>query len=221
MELNLTEELLLLFLDDKKGREVTSHIYVNYGLAGAILSDLVLIHKIDVKDKKIIILNSKLTNYPVFDDFLKLIRHSHRNKSIKYWARKLGYNRKIKKKILKNLIIKGILKKEESYLFGFIPIIRYPAKNLKPKQLIKNKLYKIIIDNKVPDEKSVMLISLIGVCKLTRQVFKNKEDHKIAKQKIKTMIKDNKMGEMVNETIKNIHTALISTIATSAAVASR
>ena len=77
--LNLMEELLLLALDDEKGKIISSSsCALPYGLRGALLLELFLAEKIDVVDKKIVVIVHLLrfinaisqTSFPLIISFM-------------------------------------------------------------------------------------------------------------------------------------------------------
>ena len=64
--LNLMEELLLLALDDEKGKIISSSsCALPYGLRGALLLELFLAEKIDIVDKKIGVIDKSNTGNEV------------------------------------------------------------------------------------------------------------------------------------------------------------
>ena len=88
--LNLMEELLLLALDDEKGKIISSSsCALPYGLRGALLLELFLAEKNDVVDKKIDVINKNNTGNEVLDNALNIINTHHKQKTVKFWVTKL------------------------------------------------------------------------------------------------------------------------------------
>ena len=111
--LNLMEELLLLALDDKKGKVLlSSSTELPYALRGAVLLELVNAKKIDIVNKKVVLIDSTMTGNPILNNALELIENKSKEKSIGYWISRLGYKMKsLRKDLLSGLMDKGILEK--------------------------------------------------------------------------------------------------------------
>ena len=74
--LNLMEELLLLALDDKKGKVLlSSSTELPYALRGAVLLELVNAKKIDIVNKKVVLIDSTMTGNPILNNALELIKN--------------------------------------------------------------------------------------------------------------------------------------------------
>ena len=48
----------------------------------------------------------------------------------------------------------------------------FPTRNTAPENEIRKKLYEVVLEDKEPDPKSCVLISLISACHLRKAVFK-------------------------------------------------
>ena len=211
MVLQLFEKFILLALDQKKGRFLIDSFSLNYGLAGAILLELSDLNKIVIKNKKITVIDNKLTNNPIIDASLKLINKSTKDKKPRHWIYKLGNKSSgFKRIILKDLNEKGILRKEtKNYLSGLIKIKRYPVLNPKEVNEIKDRVKKVVLEKEKPDIEVILILSLMASCKLTRILFATKKEHKEAKKKIRELTKDIEISEAINQTLKEIQAAII------------
>ncbi len=79
--LNLMEELLLLALDDEKGKIIfSSSSALPYGLRGALLLELTLANKIDIVNKKLVVIDNTPTNNPLLNSALDIISDHHKEK---------------------------------------------------------------------------------------------------------------------------------------------
>ncbi len=211
MALQLFEKFILIALDQKKGRFLIDSFSLNYGLAGAILLELSDRNKIVIKNKRITIVDNKLTKNPIIDASLKLINKTKKDKKPRYWIYKLGNKSSgFKRIILKDLNEKKILRKEtKNYLGKLIKIRRYPVVNPKEVNEIKSKLKKVVLEKEKPDIDVILILSLMASCKLTRILFATKKDHREAKKKIRELTKDIEISEAVSQTLKEIQAAII------------
>ena len=202
--LNLMEELLLLALDDEKGKIISSSsCALPYGLRGALLLELFLAEKIDVVDKKIVVINKNNTGNEVLDNALNIINTYHKQKTVKFWITKLTSKMKeLRKDLLNQLITKGILEQQDKKVLWVIPATRYPTKNPVIENRVRKRIIGIVLHNDKLDERSSMLISLINACELIKEVFP-KDNLKDAKKKIKNIIQDEKVGKAITSQISD------------------
>jgi hypothetical protein len=198
------EELLLLALDDEKGKIISSSsCALPYGLRGALLLELVLAEKIDVVDKKIVVINKNNTGNEVVDNALNIIDTYHKQKTVKFWITKLTSKMKeLRKDLLNQLITKGILEQQDKKVLWVIPATRYPTKNPVIENRVRKRIIGIVLHNEKLDERSSMLISLINACELIKEVFP-KDNIKDAKKKIKNIIQDEKVGKAITSQISD------------------
>jgi hypothetical protein len=78
----------------------------------------------------------------------------------------------------------------------------FPTRNTAPENEVRKKLYEVVLENKEPDPKICVLISLISACHLRKEVFK--ENYKAAKERIGEISKKSKIGIAVKKTIKKM-----------------
>lgn len=221
MELNLYEHFMLLALDNKKGKYLIDSLSLNYSLAGAILFEMVLLEKLDIKDKRISVKNPVPTGNFVIDETLRLIRKKGNRKKIKRYVNILGSRaNRFKKSIIKDLLKHGIIKKVRKKFLGLIPYTRYPEINSKPEKNLRDQLHKIIFGEAKPDERYVMLLSLIDSCKLLRLLYPDKKTHKEARKRIEGITKEFEISEAVSQTIKEVRAAIVASTVSASVVTS-
>jgi len=211
MNLHLFEKFILIALDQKSGRFLIDALSLNYGLAGAVLLELSEENKIVIRNKKIEIIDQKLTNNKVFDSTIELLKKTKKNRKARYWIYKIGNKSSdYKKIILQDLYNRKILKTEiRKFLWGLIQVKRYPIMNQKIVEDIKAKLKKVVLDAQKPDIDTLLLLSLMASCKLTRVLFRTKKEHREAQKRIKDLTRDIEISDVVSQTLKEIQTAVL------------
>ncbi len=211
MQLNLVEKFILLALDKKKGKFLIDTLSLNYGIAGAILLELSEMNKISIQNKKIIVTDKMLTKISIVDDCIKLIDNSKKPRRAKYWINKIGNKSSgFKKLILSDLYNKKIIRINKStYIWGLFTFYKYPLINTKLVDEIKVKLKRIVLESKKTDLESLLLLSLMNSCKLTRVLFTNRKEHRAANKKIKELTKSIEISEAVSQTLKEIQSAVL------------
>ena len=209
MTLNLIDELLLLALDDEKGTFISDSFSFAYGISGAIMLELILENRIEVRNQKVSVKDKNTTGEKILDEYLALIIQSKKERAVKEWVQLFGEKAdRVIKETIEKLIEKGILtKKKEKFLWVF-SINNYPAQNSELENILRDRLHDIIMNDKKPKLKEIMLLSLIDSCDLSREVF-GKEKSVAYKGKIKAITEDIELTKSVNETIKEVSDALM------------
>jgi hypothetical protein len=219
--LNLGEELMLLALHDKKGTVLSSaSMSLKYGLSGAVLMELVLRGKLRADKKNLVIVDAALTGDDILDEALTKIKQSKRDRNIKYWVGKLSRGIKdFKGRLLDRLIGKGILRKEKRRILGAIPSRRYPMKDTKAEQEVRNRIRAVILGGANLDPRIVMLISLVRACGLVNEIF-SREERKLAGKRLKEITKKELIGKVVSDMVAEIMAAIVACIVASTAASS-
>ena len=210
MELNLIEEFLLIALDDDKGQFVTDSTHLHMGFSGAILLELALREKINIVNDRVILVNDAYEKEMVINKTIDLIKASEKDRRIRYWVNKLAHNaRQMKDDTLKGLMNKGVLGKQDSKILWIIPNTKYPTHDLTPENKVRQRLHDVMLEGVKANPRDVMLLSLIDVSELTREAFRDKEEYKIVKKKIKEVSQNIEISQVVNRTIRDIQAAVM------------
>ncbi len=219
MELRLAEELLLLALDDEKGSIVSAaSLAIDYGLAGALLLEMAEKGQITLDGKYLKILNPGKTGDQLTDFALDILTSKKKDKDIEYWTSQLGWHFKPKREyLLESLINKGILKKVEGKVLWVFTTKKYPMQYDRPENEIRGRIRGIVLEGKPADTRSLMLINLMEACSLAKEVFKDKQEQKLAEKKIKQLAKGDASSQLVNEAVQGIQTAIMAAITISIA----
>ena len=146
---------------------------------------------------------------------IDLLKDTKKKRKIKDWigvlSRKAG---EFKQDTLERLINKGILKKQEHKILWIIPYNKYPTDNLSPENKVRERLNGVMLKGEESEPRDIMLLSLIEVSDLTREAFRNKEDYKVVKKKIKEVTQDVKISSAINKSIREIQAAIMIALTT-------
>ena len=211
MEINLIEKFILLAIDKKNGKFIIDTLSFNYGIAGAILLEMSELNKIAIQNKRLLVVDMKLTGCKVVDDCVKLIANSKKPRKTKYWINRLGNKLSgFKKLILNDLYNKKIIKINKStYIWGLFTFYKYPLLNTRLVDELKMNLKKIVLESKKTDLESLLLLSLMKSCKLTRVLFTNRKEYRAANKKIKELTKSIEISDSVSQTLKELQSAVL------------
>ena len=208
MELNLIEDFLLISLDDEKGRFILDTTYVDNGLAGAVMLELALNGKIELRDNRIHLINSDPLGNLILDQAMQAINNEKKDRKVSFWIGALNANASdIKHVTLKNLTEKGIISKQEGKTLWVFSYNKYPTKDALPENEVRSRLNNIVLDKMEPTPKCLMLLNLIDVCELSDEVFRTKEVRKAAKNNIRELTKSR--SDITDQTTLEVQTAII------------
>lgn len=212
MNLNLVDQLSLLALDDEKGSFVADSLSFAYGLAGAIVLELSLQNKIEIREKRIEVNSHKSCGNVLLDHFLDQIRNSKKKRSLQSWLEIIGNKYSfIKEETVKKLIADGILRKKEEKILWIFSNDKYPTVNAKPENELRKRLNDLLLNNRKLDLKESLLISLIDMCSLNKEVY-GKERAKQYEKKIKQIIENAKISSELGKAVQEIHETLMAVI---------
>ncbi len=218
MELNIVEGFLLLALDNKKGKFLTDSLAINHGLAGATLMKLTIQNKIEIREKRVYVIDSSSTGTSYLDEILESIHSAGKNHKVRFWVNRVASKwKKLRYELLGDLMERGILTKKRKKILGLFPYSVYPTIDERPENELREKLLNIVEGKTGIDPKSLMLFSLLGATKLTRVLFSSRAEYKKGKKRIKELTREFENNPLIHLTIKEVCSVVIKA-STSAAV---
>lgn len=219
--LTLPEELMLLALRDDKGSVIFSaSTALPYGLTGAVLLELFFMGKITYENKKIRAIDKSQIDDPVLDDALSIMKVSSKDRNPKYWVQKINSKvKKLKQRVIDNLVEKQILNREGHKILWFFNINRYPTLDVVPEMEIRNNVRNIVLSQYEVTEREIALLSLMKACSLVNEVFQRSE-RKLAKKRIKELIENQKMSKDVSSAVVDITQEITAAVVSIAFVSS-
>jgi golgi phosphoprotein 3 len=169
--------------------------------------------KIQLDEKHLVLKDSRLTGDFIYDFVIRFISHSQKTRTIEYWITHLGDKiKEVKEKLLEGLTDKGILEKVEGKILWIFPTQKYPTRYEKPEYILRKRIHDIVIGGKEPDVQSSMLLGLIQASDLIKEVFRNKEEYKAAKNRVKVLIEGDAMNKAVNKAVQAIQAAITASL---------
>jgi len=217
-KLAIHEEFMLLALREETGTFRTSRP-VEYSLAAAILSELLLNKYIELddsrkKNKLVIPVKSSGTGNQILDESLQKINEAKRRGSLKTWVVRIANIKKLKHRIARELCHKSILRTDEDKVLLIFTRKIYPELNPHPELELVERLRNVIFtdsDNVKPED--AILIALAKQNGLLRKKF-DKQELKSRKDRIK-MISE---GSVTAKATKEVMDAIAAVVITSVVV---
>ena len=171
--LTLVEELALLALDDKTGRQLDLPLNaLGYGLAGAVILDLSLAGSIDTDLHQLTVVNPAPTGDSLLDFWLRRFQTEPQPRSVMFWLQELALDQEaIQQAAVERLVQRGILRREERRLLWVFHVRRYPTIDGKETTEVRTRLTQLILGNDLPTPRDAILLSLIHGCRLSGHLF--------------------------------------------------
>jgi hypothetical protein len=215
MELRLSEELLVVALNQKTGTIAPFKPMVfKYTLAAAVLQELFICQKLRLDGDLVKVINQEPPGDVILDKALKMIMDLHKDKKVQHWISKLGGKSKEFKKILvEGLVNKSVLRHlDEDEPPGVFSrkIVRFRIWHDRPLVKLHKLLHDILVYSKEPDNKSLRLIGLINACKLTRNIFNDKKDQETAAIRVQKLSDDDVFKKGVRSAVNTIRWSVVS-----------
>lgn len=217
--LNTVEKFLLIAHHPEKGRFMIPQIYVQYGIAGALLMDLTLAGRIDLAEKKLILKPSKTTADPVMNEAITLMSQSQMARKADYWVRRLAtrYNR-YKWQVLQGLADRRMVRIEHRKFLGLIPYRQsYLIESYTRSNIIRQLKSDILAYTREPSSASMAVAGLIEACKMYRILSDDREEVKNLKTQLKKITRDNPVSDILSQTIRQVQVAIIAGVTASVA----
>jgi hypothetical protein len=208
--LTFVEEIVLLALDDKKGKFVDlPPLALDQALAGAALLELAFQNRIDTDLTHLTLVSDKAIGDRMLDPILKEIVAAKDKKDAKYWVGVISADgEKIRDAALAKLVEKGVLKKEEKKFLWVIPGRRYPMIQDQEEQEVRKRIRQVVVDGAVPSPRDVVIISLASACQLLRTVFSDADLLQYS-PRIAEVAKMDLIGRAVSKSVAEVQEAVM------------
>ncbi|GAB95163.1 hypothetical protein BJY21_002601 [Kineosphaera limosa] len=166
--LTLAHDLLLLSLDPETGKRRATQA-MGYGEVGALLAELALAGRVDLRAKKVQVVDPSPTGQPRADDLLRRLSGEKERKP-ETWATKL--KGKFTQDLLDDLCTAEIVRREQSRFLGMWDTSRYPQITGTRRDQRLTELRGVMITGLTPnDPRIVALGALIVAVGLHGRVF--------------------------------------------------
>jgi golgi phosphoprotein 3 len=194
--LSISEELLILCISNDKGSISNSAKSVlPYGLAGAVLADLALISKIQIKDDRLFLSGLIPTGEALSDEIMSALYNEKKPRKLKHWVDNLGHKHNIKS-VAKRLVERNVIRIEQKHYLWVIPYELYPQQDASAKYWVKQHLRSIVLAGEKAESADIALLSLLRACRLLSLVFTH-DEYKAAEKQVNELTKGEVFGEAV------------------------
>jgi hypothetical protein len=208
MFMSLAEEFLLLaYADD--GTPLTDGMHLDNGLGGALLLDLAMTSRIDVVDKRVVVLDAAPIGDPLVDQALARIAGAERNRKPGHWVSKFAKD--TRPRVLEKLVADGVLTMEKDRVLWVFPRTRYPsAQGTEPaaESEARRRMRAAVLGDGTVEPRTAALCALVAATDLDRKVFADL-DRKRVKARLKEISQGAWAAKAVQATIEEIQAAIL------------
>lgn len=179
--LRFAEELLLLLLNEDAGDlAFVPEPALRHTLAGAVLMDLALEHRIDTDAEQLMALDASPVGDELLDPALASIAQSSETHNAEYWVRRIAADGdRIRDVALKQMVAAGILQSAEAGDMAPSPKVarahRYPTVEGEAEQEVRLRIMGVLFGDDIPAPRDIVIICLANACGMFERLLSKAE----------------------------------------------
>lgn len=217
----ISEDLLLLLLDDDKGT-LTGTSYPQPVLGGAVLIELALVGAVEAEEKPGVWRTAKVHAVPGArpDDTLLATSYdlvSEKPRTAQDLVNRLGKNRL--DELAGRLVERGILERRDAKVLGVFPRKRWPTTDTTREQEVRRNLSAVLVQGVQPDQRTAALVALLSaIDKAHKMVDHEGLPTKVVRKRAKEIAEGAWAAKAIRDAI-SAATAAVAAVAVGGAVA--
>ena len=182
--LTLTEDLVLLALDDHSGRILpVDDIGYRHALAGAVLLDLALLGRLENLDGALHVTDRTNTGEDLLDRWRETIEAEKEPLELRVWIARLALaSDQIETAALSSLVNRGILEKEETNFLWVFETRRYPMLDGTEEKEVKRRICDVLLSDEEPSQADAILVGLVDDARLLPHILSDAETRESARR---------------------------------------
>lgn len=208
----LYEEAILLSLREKEGT-VEMGAWYQQAIAGALLSELLLTERIEIREEKrkkfVRLKSSQPLRDGLLDECLEKIAASEKERTMMEWITKFSGIKDLKHRAVSGLCRRNILRADEDKVLLIFTRKIYPEVDPGPEREIVRRLEEAILTDRMELEpRTAVLVSLANHAGLLRTAF-DKKTLKERKHRIEEISRGDAVGEAAKGLIESTQAAIV------------
>lgn len=208
MSLSLAEELVLLAYDDT-GAPRAGTQRLQYGLAGALLMELMLVERVTVVDKRLVVTDPTPTGDPITDEALARLNAGRRARKPKDWLGTLGKG--LRERVLDRLVTAGVLRREYRKVLWVFPTTRYPSASGAeplPEAEVRRRLAAVVDTTGPVDPRTAALCALVRATQIEKLAVPHRPAREV-RERFKAVVDESWPADAVRKAIAEMETAVM------------
>ena len=215
--MSIAEEFLLLAYDED-GTPLTDGTRLDNGLGGAILLELALARRVDIEDKRVVVVDRGPVGDALVDDALARIAEEKPRKP-GHWVTKLSKH--ARPRILEKLVADGVLTVEKDRVLWVFPRTKYPPASGETPAVeaeARERIRAAVLGSGPVEPHTAALCALVAATELDRKILGDL-DQKRVKTRLKEIGEGAWAAAAVRKTIEEIQAAVMVAIIASTTAA--
>jgi hypothetical protein len=209
MDLILSEQVLLIALDEGNGRD-TAGSAGDAGLAAGLLLDLASRDLVRAEDDdKIIAVEGGDPGHELLREAYAAILGSGKPHSAKGWVDRLPrVLRPLRDRLARGLVERGVLTEKHSLVLGIFATTRFPEADAGPERELRDRLGEVLIGGRKPTEEEALLVGLLEPLGLIDAVVPG-DRRRAARKRAKEVAAPSVASTAVRDAVRAVQTAVI------------
>ena len=209
----LADELFLLGYDGASGKPLVSTAYLDLGLGGALLLDLVLHERATLDGDRVLAAaaagDAAGTGDALLDGALGRIRGEATPRKPEHWVRRLSKG--TRDAVQRRLVDAGILRLEQHKVLGLIPVRRTPEVDGRVEAELVGRLRDVVLSGATPDARTAAIVSLALAFGLERHLFPGAARRAVARR-MQQVAEGEWAGAAVSKAVAAVNAAVIAAV---------
>lgn len=206
----LAEELLLLALDDEKGKvSMNASTTLDTALAGAHLIELVETGRLNMQDEKHVeVLDESPTGDGALDVSLVTVAEA-RSRKVSSLIPKM--TKGLRNRLLAQLVGQGALREEKSKVLGLFTRTSYPEQDGAAEAAVRRRLRAAILEDAPGDGRIAALAAIIEAADLEWLIL-DRQERKASKGRMKELAAGENLNPAISSAVDSVNAAAMAAI---------
>ena len=217
--MNLAEEFVLLAYADADGTPLIDAMHLDNGLGGALLLELAMAGRVDVADKKVVLLDQTPVGDPLLDSAIERVFADAKDRKPGHWVTQFAKD--TRPFVLDKLVAEGVLTVEKDKVLWVFPRTRYPSVDggqPVAETAAIDRMRAAVLGTGAADPRTAALCALVAATDLDGKVFGDL-DRRMVKARLKEIGEGAWAAAAVKKTIDEIQAAVMVAIVASTTAA--
>jgi golgi phosphoprotein 3 len=207
-QISFPEKIILLGLNDK-GWFGISEPRIKFGLAGALIFELARRKEIEIRQNTVKVISTAGTGDKVVETALEILKKSKKELTMTGAIQRLVYKSGLKwKTLLKELVRKEIVRREEYRFLRVFYQYKYPLVKAEVKQDLLADLYAKIMGEQEMTPEDMMLIAVMRSCRMIDKNFSLHEHFLKVRLKIREILEFKEPLPDSSQLVRDIQSAI-------------
>lgn len=212
--LTVTEDFLLLMLDETTGRPRLDSSSLPLGLAGGVLLDLSLAGRITLPERgapeagRVVVVPGPPLGHPVLDGSVATLAHDKPRKPETVVTR---LSKNLREAVAESLEARGLVRRETRRVLGIFPSTTWTPVSPMAGHAVRERLWATLVVGQDPDAPTAALVALLLATDSLHKALPG-QDKRALKQRAKQVAEGSWAADSVRKAISAVQTAILASV---------